>query len=61
MLSWHSIKTPLPSQPVSIGKNMLNRNSTIFAPQNSVTSNMPIQVGGADEQITVAFAEERIN
>jgi hypothetical protein len=40
---------------------MLTRHSTILAQQNSVTSN--IQVGEADEQITVAaaFAEESAN
>jgi hypothetical protein len=34
-----------------------------IAQQNSVTSNMSIQVGEADEQITVAaaFAEESVN
>jgi hypothetical protein len=42
---------------------MLTRNSTILAQQNSVTNNMPIQDGEADEQITVAvaFAEESVN
>jgi hypothetical protein len=39
------------------------RAPVLFAQQNSVTCNMPIQIGEADEQITVAvaFAEESVN
>jgi hypothetical protein len=50
--------TALPSQPVSLSKNILTRSKIQYQ-----FGNMPIQVGEADEQVTVAtaFAADTVN